>query len=128
MFEFSGTYDSVHFRNVLANLVPIALHQASCDDQLAGPSGFVAGHFKNGIHRLLLRALDERASVNDDYFSVFGTGNKFGARLGEHAHHDLAVHQVLGAAEAHESYLRGGGFRFGVKDRHGLRRHAISLF
>ena len=37
-FQFAGADDGIDFRNVLLDLVAIALHEASGDDQLLGPS------------------------------------------------------------------------------------------
>src|SRR6266404_4585617 len=85
------------------------LDQATGNDQsLRLAARFVAGHFEDRIDGFLLRAADEPAGIYDDDVGVLGVGSKFGASLGQHAHHYLAVDEVLGAAEAHKTHLGRG--------------------
>ena len=106
IFQFAGADDGVDFGNVFANLVAEALDQASGDDEFFRlASGLVRGHFEDGVDRFLLRAFDERAGVDDDHVGVFGAAGEFGSGAGEQAHHDFAVDQVLGAAQADEAHL-----------------------
>jgi hypothetical protein len=86
-----------------------ALDEASGDDQATGfAAGFVAGHFEDGIDGFLLGAGDEGAGIDDNDIGGIGVGSEFGSGLGEHTHHDLAIDEVFGATEAHESYLGRG--------------------
>ena len=113
LFQLAGADDRVDFGNVLLNLVAEALDQASGDDEFLGlAAGFVGGHLEDGVDRFLLRALDERAGVDDDDVGVFGAAGEFGSGARQQAHHDFAVDEVFGAAEADEAhFLRAGGLR-----------------
>ncbi len=106
LFQLAGAHNGVDFRNVFANLVAEALDEASGDDEfLRLASGLVRGHLEDGIDRFLLGAFDERAGVDDDHVGVFGAAGEFGAGAGEQAHHDFAVDEVFGAAQADEAHL-----------------------
>src|ERR1035438_7642891 len=60
-FQLSRTDNRIHFRNVLLNLVAIALHQASGNNEFFGRSGSLeASHFEDGVDRLLLGRSEER--------------------------------------------------------------------
>ncbi len=144
VFQFSGSDDRIDFGNILANLIAEALDEASGDHQFLGLArSFVAGHFEDGVHRLLLRALDERAGVDHDHVGVFGAAGEFGAGTGQKAHHDFAVDEILGAAQTDEAHLLRafagvGGRRLlrrscfleleGTANSEVLHRHAIFLF
>ena len=65
-------------------------------------------HLQDRVHRLLLGSVNERTGIDHDDVSVFGTGCNFCPARREQAHHDLAVHQVLGTAQAHKPYFLGG--------------------
>ena len=109
LFQFTRAHDRVHFRNILANVVAKAFDQASGDDQFAGAAiGLVARHLQNGVHGFLLRAGDERTGVDHDDIGIFGARNQLGSGLRQHAHHDFAIHQILGAAQADEADLWPG--------------------
>ena len=63
------------------------------------------GHFQDRVDRFLLGAFDERAGIDDDDVGIFGARGQFGSGPRQQAHHDFAVHQVLGAAQADEAHL-----------------------
>ena len=69
---------------------------------------FVFGHFENGVHRFLLRRLDEAAGVDDQDVGIVGARREFVAVARENAHHHLAIHEVFGASQADESDFRHG--------------------
>ncbi len=74
--QFARAYDRVHFRNILANFVAIALDQAARHDQLARPAiGLVPRHFQNRVHRFLLGAIDKGAGVDHDDVGIFGAAD-----------------------------------------------------
>ena len=109
LVQFARANDRVHFRNVLADLVVKTFHQAPGDDQsFCFAAGLVAGHFEDRVDRFLLGAGDKRAGVHDDDVGVLRVGSEFGPGLRQHAHHHLAIDEVLGAAEAHKAYLGRG--------------------
>ena len=134
--QFARADHRVHFRNVLADFVAKTLDQASSNHQfLRAASGFMTSHFQNRVHRLLLRTGNEGAGVDYDDVSVLGVLGQFCPCLREHAHHDLAIHEVLGTAQADKADFRTRGrwgrlSIFAVLDRFGLflDRHAILLF
>ena len=47
----------------------------------------------------------QTVAIDNDDIGVFGRRCQFGSSLRQHAHHDLAIDEVLGAAEAHEADL-----------------------
>ena len=105
LVQFAGANHCVHLRNVLLDLMPVALHQAAGDDELLGPAAlFEARHLQNRVDRLLLGAVDERAGVHHDDIGVLRPARNLRAGGGEHPHHYLAVNQVLRAAEAYEAH------------------------
>ena len=109
-FELAGADHGVDFRNVFADFVAIALDEAAGDDELAGAAlGFVAGHFEDGVDRLLLGGVDEGAGVDDEDLGLFGTGGEARAGAVEQAHHDLGIDEVFGAAEGDEAHGRSRG-------------------
>ena len=67
----------------------------------------MAGHFEDGVDRFLLSRADKRAGIYDDDVGIFGVWREFGSRLGEHAHHDLAVDEVLGQPRLTNPTLAG---------------------
>ncbi len=76
-FEFAGADDGVDFRDVLLDLVAVALDQAAGDDDALGFSAvlfLVLHHLEDGVDRLLFGGVDEAAGVDDDDLSVFGSG------------------------------------------------------
>ena len=118
LLQLAGADHGVNFRNVLLDFVAIALDQASGDDQLLRFAGdLVLRHFEDRVHRLLLGGVDERAGVDHDDVGVFGAGGDLGAALREQAHHDFAVHQVLGTTEADEANFLGCNRRDGLIGR-----------
>ncbi len=98
-FELAGADDCINLGNVLADLISVALHQASGDDQLSCRAGSLeASHLENRIHRLLLGRVDKTAGVYDQDFSLFRMGGQSRAGAIEQAHHHLGVDEVFGAA------------------------------
>ncbi len=108
LLQFARADDRIHLRNILSNLVAKAFHQTAGDDQFSGlPVHLVFRHFQDGVHRLLLCAADERACVDHDHVGIFCGMRQLGTSLSQHAHHDLAIHEVLGATQADEANLGG---------------------
>ena len=102
--EFAGADHGIYFRHILADFVAIALHQAAGHDQLARLAGdFVLRHLKDGVNRLLLGFIDERACVYDQNVCRLRTVGHLGPGTVKQTHHDFAVNQVLRAAQAHEA-------------------------
>ena len=67
----------IDFRDLLLNLLPVALHQASGHHQFLGGAEFlVLGHFQNGVDGFLLGGFDEGASIDDDDVSLVGARRK----------------------------------------------------
>lgn len=91
-FQFAGSDDCVHFRDVLLDLVAVTLYQAAGYDDALGFAAvllLVLDHLEDGVDRLLLGGVDEAAGVDDDDLGVFGPGGEFGSVVVEEAHHDL---------------------------------------
>ena len=104
--EFVGAEDGIDFRDLLLQFIAVALDQASCHHQSAGPAdSLVFGSLEDGIDRLLLGGLDEAAGVDNQCLGLAGILRQLVAAGLEQSHHDLAVNQVLRAAQANESDL-----------------------
>jgi hypothetical protein len=119
--QFASADYCVYFRDIFLDLVTEALYQASGYDEPFGfASSFLAGHFQNFVYRFLLRGANERAGVDYDDVGIFGIGGGLGSGLYQHAHHDLTIDEVLGAAEADKSDPSGSGWGgSGRRPRHG---------
>ena len=104
--EFVGAEDGVDFRDLLPQFIAVALDQAACHDQAASPADtLVLGSLEDRIDRLLLGRFDEAAGVDDQCLGLAGILRQLVPAGLEQPHHDLAVNQVLRAAQANESDL-----------------------
>ncbi len=105
-FHFAGADHRVDFRNLLPNIVAVALDHASGDDQFLGFAEFlVLGHLQNRIHRFFLRRLDETARIHHQHVRFAGPRRQFVTRARKNTHHHLAIDEVLGASQADETYF-----------------------
>ncbi len=121
LLQLARPNHGVDFRNVLPNLVPIALHQAPGDNQPSRFAGhFVLRHFQNRVHRFLLGRVDKRAGVHNEDFSRLDIRGHLGARAIEQSHHHLAVNEIFRTAQADEPDLRT--YREARKGISGFRR------
>ena len=103
-FDFPGTHDGVHFRNLFQNLLAEALHQASGNNQfLSGAEFLVLSHFQNRVDGFFLRGFNKTAGVDHEDLRIIGARREFVAFAGKNAHHHLAVDEVFGAAQGDET-------------------------
>ena len=112
-FELARANHCVDLGDVSLDLVPVALHKTAGDDKLlraAAVCDLVFNHLEDGVDRLLLGGVDERAGVDHEDLGVFGARRELSAAAMQQAHHDLGVDEVLGAAERDKTNLRPGGF------------------
>jgi hypothetical protein len=108
--ELVGADDGVDFRDVGANIVAIALDQATSNHEATGFASFlIFGHLKDGVDGFLLCGIDEAAGVDYDDVGVGGFGRKLVTVLDELAHHDLSVDEVFRAAETYKTDLQFWG-------------------
>jgi hypothetical protein len=80
-------------------------HAPGDDELLAGAALLHAAGLvglEDVVDRFLLGRVDERAGVYDDDVGLVLIGDDFHAGLVEVADHDLAIHEVLCAAEGNE--------------------------
>ena len=103
VLHLAGAQRRVDLGDLLAQLLVVALGQAARDDQAPrAPRLLLARHLQDGVDRLLLGAIDERAGVHDDHVRVLRVRDQgMAARLQAPEHH-LAVDQVLRTAQAHQ--------------------------
>jgi hypothetical protein len=66
----------------------------------------VLRHLKDGVDRLLFRLVNKRAGIYHQNVGRFRAVGHFRACPVQQAHHDLAIDQVFGAAEAHKANTR----------------------
>ena len=70
-------------------------------------------HFQDSVYGLLLGGINERTGIHHDDIRVFGVDRDTRAPGLQHTHHDLAIDEVLGAAQTDETDLqRSFGFGF----------------
>src|ERR1700686_3555092 len=104
-----------------------AFDQASCNHQpLRLAAALVPRHLQDRVNRFLLSAANKRAGIHPDHVGICRVRSQLGPRLRQHAHHHLAIHKVLRAAQANEPHLgrnlgRNLGGNFGQSLR--SRRH-----
>ena len=104
--DLAGAEDGVDFRNLGLQLVAIPLRQAAGHDQPLQRSGLLQlGDLEDRVHRLLFRAVDERARVDDDDVGLLGARREGVPRLFREAEHDLAVDEILRTAEGDKTDL-----------------------
>jgi hypothetical protein len=65
----------------------------------------VLGHLEDGVDRLLLRLVDERAGVDDEDVGGGGVAGQLVAGALRQPEHHLGVHEVLRAAEGDHANL-----------------------
>ncbi len=91
-------------RNVLLDLVAIALDHASRDHQLACFTGhLVLRHLQNGVDGFLLGGINKGAGIHHDHVGIFGVRSDLRAAALENAHHDFAIHQIFRTPQAHKA-------------------------
>ena len=106
--EFVGADERIHFGHVVADVAAIALHQAAGDDQLLGAADFlVLGHFEDGIDGFLLGGIDEAAGVDHQHVGLVGMRRQLVPAGHKLAHHDFAIHEVLGTAQTDKTDFQG---------------------
>src|SRR6185369_7895339 len=106
LFQFARPNHGIDYRDVFLDLVAVAFDEAPGDDQFLGAATrLVVRHFEDRIHRLLLSRVDKRAGIHDYDVGIFGLASDLGTGGLEHAHHDLAIDEVLGAAQADKTHL-----------------------
>ena len=108
--------EAVDLRDLALELVAVAVHHAAGDEELrAGAALLARRHLEDGVDRLALRLVDEGAGVDDHGLGRVGVGHDLVAATRELAEQDLAVDEVLGAAEADQA--DGGGTGRGTHER-----------
>ena len=117
----------VYLGNILLDLIPIPLHQASGDHNPLGlAAGLVLHHLQNRVHRLLLGGVDKAARIDDNNLGVFRVRRQLRTVVVQHPHHHFGVDKILGAAERDEAHLRfSGGGNDGFEN--GIRHPSILL-
>ena len=107
LFQFARAHNSVDFRNILPDLVPIALHQATGHNEPPRPAiRLVLRHLEDRIDGLLLGRVNKRAGIDDENLGRLHVGRHLRAGAVQQTHHDLAVDEVLGAAQRDKPDLR----------------------
>ena len=92
--------DGVRLRNLIQQLLPIALPKTARHDETAATSDLlIVCHTKYGRNGLFLRGLDECAGVDNQNICLCRLIRDFNAMLPHNAKHDLCVHEVLCTTE-----------------------------
>jgi hypothetical protein len=66
----------------------------------------VLRHLEDGVDRLLFRLIDERTGIYHQNVGRLRAAGHLRACPVKQAHHDLAIDQVFGAAQAHKADTR----------------------
>ena len=97
--QFIGANQRIHFRQLLFDLAPVALHHATGHHQtLRPPELLVLRHLQNRVDGFLLCRVNKRAGIDDNHVRFIGTGCQFMPAFGQPAHHHLAIDKVFRAA------------------------------
>ena len=110
----------VDLRDLGAKLIAISLGQASGHDQsAAGAVLLPLRHLEDGVDRLLLGGVDERARVDHEHLGRRGILCELVARVPREPEHHLGIDEVLGTAERdetdlHEFWGLAGGRALGI--------------
>ena len=100
--------DAVDLRHLAHDLRAVALGQAAGHDEgAAAPLLLEPRQLEDRLHRLLARAVDERAGVDDQTLGVLGLLDERKARLAQEAEHQLGVDLILRTAQGREVDLHG---------------------
>ncbi len=106
LLELVEAEEVVHLRDLGRELGPVLLdHAPRDDDPVDLPRLLPADLLEDGVHRLLLRLVDEPAGVDDDDPGGVGVAERQ-PLAPEVAEHHLGVDEVLRAAERDDSYGR----------------------
>jgi hypothetical protein len=107
--DFPGTGPPVHLGHLLPQFVPVPLHKAADDIELAQLSfSLPFRHFEYGADRFFNGRLEEPASVDDRDVRLPQPPHDRIVLLSEPTQDVLAVHQVLGAPEADDAHFLFG--------------------
>ena len=99
----AGSHHAVDLRELVDDLLLIALGETSRDEDLAEPAvRLELRHRQNGVDGLGLRAVNEAAGVDDHGVGALGLLLQLDPRLAAQGHHLLGVDQILGAAKGNE--------------------------
>ena len=102
--HLAGAKQRVDLGNLLPQLIAIPLRQAPRHHEPARRRRLLQlGHLENRVDGLLLRAVDERTGIHDDDIRVGRMRRQLVSRLPGKTEHDLAVDEVLGAAEGNQT-------------------------
>ena len=92
--------DGIRLRHIIEELLPVALAEATCDDEAAAAAGLlVFRHVEDGRDRLLLGGLDERACIDDEDIRLRRLRRELDAVLPEDAEHHFRIDEILGTAK-----------------------------
>ena len=99
MVHFAGPENGVDFGDFLSQFVSVPLGEATSHDKTRAVTVlFQLRHLQDGIDRLLLGFVDERAGVHDQYVGARRIVGQLVAGIAGHTQHHLAIDEVFRAA------------------------------
>ena len=108
LFQFVRPQHGVDFRNLIPQLVSVALDQTTGNHQPPRPPGLlVLRHLENRVDRFLLRRIDKAARIHDQRFGISRIARKLMPARFKDAHHHLAIDEVLRATQTNETNFHG---------------------
>ena len=133
--DLVNAHEGVHLGHELGKFLAETLRKTARNDDGLAALVRVAqlDRFKNRVHALLLRGVNEGAGVDDDGVGARGVVGNIHAAFHERAEHDFGVHEILGAAERNHADAQpacagrlrpGGRFFTRIYLRHSRRRLA----
>ena len=100
----------VDFGNLTAQLVTVALGQTPGHDQPPARAVLlVLRKLENGVDRLLLRGIDERACVDDEDVGGRRVTRQLVSRIAREPQHHLGIDKVLGTTKRNKAYFHVTG-------------------
>ena len=107
--HLTGAEHRVDLRNLVLQLVAIALRHATGDDKAPARAGpFVLRHLEDGIDRLLLRGIDEGARVDHEDVGGRRILRQLVAGLLREPEHHFGIDEVLRTPEGNQTNFHYG--------------------
>ena len=101
--------DRIDLGDLLLQLGAVALGEAAGDDQAAaGAVLLVLRHLEDGVDRLLLGRIDERAGIHHEDVGVGRVVRQLVARLLRQPEHHLGIDEVFGTPQRDQSDFHYG--------------------
>ena len=115
--EIPEPQEEIHFRHIITELFPVALHEATDrDDRLHAPFPFERGGFEHRLDRLALGGVDEPTRIDQDNVRLIQLSHDLGPMTDQIADQPLRIDGGLVAAHGDDAELHDGKIGTAVED------------